>query len=213
MPHHLPGDLATADRRVLDRTHGGRDGFLYRPRRDDAAESPGILQCKHTAVASSHLALSDMKTELDEAIGPGADPPSAAAPRRLPSRPVCGRRRRGLCGEPRSCKPVPISLSTPGAAMRSWMAYPGAEHLGTDLNRGLVWKALEEGRSDRCGTSRSTPFGPRRASAPRRGNALTRSPRRPSAEGDPTWCPLCATGCSAPRRWSEGGVPPHPLPA
>lgn len=43
---------------------GGRDGFLYGPWRQDAAESPGILQCKHTAVASSHLALSDMKAEL-----------------------------------------------------------------------------------------------------------------------------------------------------
>jgi hypothetical protein len=43
---------------------GGRDGFLYGPWREDAAEFPGILQCKHTAVASAHLAPSDMKTEL-----------------------------------------------------------------------------------------------------------------------------------------------------
>ncbi len=43
---------------------GGRDGFLYGPWRQDATESPGILQCKHTAVPSSHLAPSDMKAEL-----------------------------------------------------------------------------------------------------------------------------------------------------
>lgn len=43
---------------------GGRDGFLYGPWREDVAESPGILQCKHTAVPSSHLTPSDMKTEL-----------------------------------------------------------------------------------------------------------------------------------------------------
>lgn len=43
---------------------GGRDGFLYGPWRDGSAESPAIVQCKHTAVAASHLALSDMKAEL-----------------------------------------------------------------------------------------------------------------------------------------------------
>lgn len=45
---------------------GGRDGFLYGPWREDASESPGILQCKHTAVAQSHLALSDMQPELEK---------------------------------------------------------------------------------------------------------------------------------------------------
>lgn len=45
---------------------GGRDGFLYGPWREGVGDSPGILQCKHTAVASSHLALSDMKPELDK---------------------------------------------------------------------------------------------------------------------------------------------------
>ncbi len=45
---------------------GGRDGFLYGPWRDDSSESAGILQCKHTAVAPSHLALSDMHPELEK---------------------------------------------------------------------------------------------------------------------------------------------------
>jgi hypothetical protein len=43
---------------------GGRDGFLYGPWRDGDSESPAILQCKHTASASSHLAPSDLKDEL-----------------------------------------------------------------------------------------------------------------------------------------------------
>lgn len=45
---------------------GGRDGFLYGPWCSVASESesPAIVQCKHTAVAASHLALSDMKAEF-----------------------------------------------------------------------------------------------------------------------------------------------------
>lgn len=43
---------------------GGRDGFLYGPWREDSITAPGILQCKHTAVAFSHLALSDLSEEI-----------------------------------------------------------------------------------------------------------------------------------------------------
>lgn len=45
---------------------GGRDGSFYGSWRDGSAESPAVLQCKHTSSPGSHLSLSDVTPELDK---------------------------------------------------------------------------------------------------------------------------------------------------